>query len=252
MQPTCRTPVSAMDAYTSRASASVSSSRVSMKMNSITAPPSCQTTSLSYDPRREGRCEQRSGTARARCPSETWRTRRARRRRAPPGHRLRHLRHRCPHVLQRRPAHHRALGARPRDQRRADRDRRGGSRGGRPVGPVDRRPRPLHLDALVRALPPLPLGQRAPLRQRRADGLRPPGRLRRDGGDPADRAEEPLPDPRRPLRRPRDLRRPALGRDLRPQGHRRLARRHGRGDRRRAGRHRARPHRPARGRRAAC
>ena len=36
MHPTWRTPLSAMDAYTSRASASVSSSRVSMKMNSIT------------------------------------------------------------------------------------------------------------------------------------------------------------------------------------------------------------------------
>ena len=37
-----------MDAYTSRASARVSSSRVSMKMNSITVPPSCQTTSVWY------------------------------------------------------------------------------------------------------------------------------------------------------------------------------------------------------------
>ena len=35
LQPTWRTPVSAIEAYTSRASESVTSSRVSMKMNSI-------------------------------------------------------------------------------------------------------------------------------------------------------------------------------------------------------------------------
>ena len=77
-------------------------------------------------------------------------------------------------------------------------------------------------------------GQRAPVRQRRPDGLRLPGRLRRAGRDPPGRAQEPVPDPRRPLRRARDVRRPAVGRDLRPQGHRDRPRRHRRGRRRRA------------------
>ncbi len=85
--------------------------------------------------------------------------------------------------------------------------------------------------------------------QRRADGLRLPGRLRRAGRDPRDRAQEPLPHPRRPLRRARHVRRPAVGRDLRPQGHRDRPRRHRRRDRRRPGRHGARRDRPARGRR---
>ena len=44
--------------------------------------------------------------------------------------------------------------------------------------------RALHLDALVRALPAVPRRGREPLPQRRADGLRPPGRLRRARGIP--------------------------------------------------------------------
>src|SRR3954453_2343997 len=39
LQPTCRTPLSATCAYTARASARVTSSRVSMKMNSLIAVP---------------------------------------------------------------------------------------------------------------------------------------------------------------------------------------------------------------------
>ena len=82
------------------------------------------------------------------------------RRRAAAGARLRHLRHRRAHVLQRRPPDRGAVGARARDHRRDPRarPRRAGRR-----GPAGRRRRALHLDALLRALPPVPLGQRAHL-----------------------------------------------------------------------------------------
>ncbi len=49
-------------------------------------------------------------------------------RRAAARDRVRHLRHRRAHVLQRRPPDLAAVGARPRDQRRADRDRPAGGR----------------------------------------------------------------------------------------------------------------------------
>ena len=61
-----------------------------------------------------------------------------------------------------------------------------------------------------------------------------PGRVRRPGGDPEHRAQEPVPHPGRPLPRARHVRRPAVRRDLRPQGHRHRARRRRRRDRRRA------------------
>ena len=92
----------------------------------------------------------------------------------------------------------------------------------------------LHLDAVVRPLPPVPRRRREPLPERRADGLRPPRRLRGPGRDPEHRAQEPVPDPRRAVARARDVRRPAVGRDLRPQGHRDRPRRRRRRDRRRA------------------
>ena len=171
------------------------------------------------------------------------------RRRAAEGTRLRHLRHRRALVLQRRPPHRAPVGARPRDQRRGHRDRPRRRQGHGRARHLDRRRRPLHLDALVRALPHVPRRPRAPVRARRADGLQLPGRLRRAGRDPRDRAQEPLPDPRRPLPRPRDLRRPAVGRDLRPQGHRDRPRRHRRRDRRRPRRRGPRRARPAAGRR---
>ncbi len=158
------------------------------------------------------------------------------RRRAAQGARLRDLRHRRALVLQRRPPHRATVGARPRDQRRGHRDRprRGNGHGGERH--LDRRCGALHLDALVRPLPHVPRRPRAPLRPRRAHGLQLPGRLRRARRDPRDRAQEPLQDPGRPLPRTRDVRRPALGRHLRSQGHRDRPRRHRRRHRCRAGR----------------
>ena len=80
------------------------------------------------------------------------------------------------------------------------------------LGIARRRVRALHLDAVVRALPHVPQRRREPVPERRADGLRPPRRLRRARGHPADRAEEPVPHPRGPLARARHVRRPAVGR----------------------------------------
>ena len=148
-------------------------------------------------------------------------------------------------VLQRRPPDRAAVGARPRDQRRgASRSARGrrdrGRRGGISVGD------PVHcISTLWCGRCRLCRGGNEHLcLHGELMGFDYQGAYAEHVAIPADRAEEPVPHPRRPLPRARDLRRSAVGRDLRPQGHRDRPRRRRRRDRRRARRHRARRARP--------
>ena len=124
--------------------------------------------------------------------------------------------------------------------------RRGRGRRERHLG---RRRRALHLDAVVRALPHVPRRRREPLPHGELMGFDYPGAYAERVAIPEHRAQEPVPHPRRAVARARDVRRPAVGRDLRPQGHRDRPRRRRRRDRRRPGRHRARRAGAAAGRR---
>ncbi len=170
-------------------------------------------------------------------------------RRAPARARVRHLRHRRALLLQRRPPDRGALGARPRDLRRGDRDRPARGGGGRGSG--------IAIGDAVHCISTLWCGRCRLCRsgaenlclQRRADGLRPPGRVRRPRRDPQHRAQEPVPDPRRPVARARHLRRPAVATSSAATRTSRSGSTTRRRDRRRPGRHRPRRARAAPGRR---